>query len=160
MDPIAYDFLTTPMPGYSIPLLIVGILVTAGGIALTLLSKNDWLILLGLLAVMGGIFGIGAGVTNIIKGDQPDYEARRELISTQIEDSYGLKLTEDQVRELDYPTAASEEDFERYGSVTITEQLEGADFLERKIYLVWADGSLQLSQSIDGENFEQLDRQD
>ena len=160
MQPIAYDLLTIPMPGFTIPLLIGAILAVVGGFALMVTGARDWLVTLGVLGLIGGIFGIAVAGTSLIYGDQPDYEARNELISTQIEDSYGIELTEDQVSELDYPAEASEMDFERYGSVTISEQLEGADFLERKIYLVWADDSLQLSQSVDGENFEQLDRQD
>ena len=158
MQPIAYDLLTIPMPGFTIPLLIGAILAVVGGFALMVTGARDWLVTLGVLGLIGGIFGIAVAGTSLIYGDQPDYEARNELISTQIEDSYGIELTEDQVSELDYPAEASEMDFERYGSVTISEQLEGADFLERKIYLVWADDSLQLSQSVDGENFEQLDR--
>jgi len=160
MQPIAYDLLTIPMPGFTIPLLIGAILAVVGGFALMVTGARDWLVTLGVLGLIGGIFGIAVAGTSLIYGDQPDYEARNELISTQIEDSYGIELTEDQVSELDYPAEASEMDFERYGSVTISEQLEGADFLERKIYLVWADDSLQLSQSVDGENFEQLDRKD
>ena len=160
MQPIAYDLLTSPVPEYSIPMLIAGVLAVVGSIALMVRSGRDWSIVLGLLLAMGGTVGAVFGGLDILAGPRPDYEARRDLISTQIDDSYGIELTEDQVGELDYPAEASERDFERYGSVTISEQLEGADFLERKIYLVWADDSLQLSQSVDGENFEQLDRKD
>jgi len=160
MQPIAYDLLTTPVPGASIPLLIGGIIAVVGSSALMVRSGKDWSIVLGLLVAMTGTVGAVVGGLNLLEGPRPDYEARRDLISTQIEDSYGIELTEDQVGELEYPAEASERDFERYGSVTISEQLEGADFLERKIYLVWADDSLQLSQSVDGENFEQLDRKD
>jgi len=157
MQPISYDLFTIPTPWFSIPLLIVGILATIGGLILLVRSR---MMAFGSVLFVLGLFTAVCGALLIVSEDRADFDARNELISTKIEEGYGVKLDGDRVRDLDYPTMVPEEDFKRYGSVTISEQVEGADFIERQIYLVWADDSLQLSQSIDGENFEQLDRRD
>lgn len=90
-----------------------------------------------------------------------EYSAERKSrsvqVQTKIEEIYGLELTLDEVRQLEYPRETPEKDFEVFGSILQREQIEGAQFEERTIYLVWADGELQLSESEDGKSFDELE---
>ena len=121
----------------------------------------------GAVLFLPGFFSLLFGVAVFVTGDRPDYDARaeaiddrNELIRTQIDAAYDLQLTEGEVNDLEYPTAAPEKNFEVFGSVVRNEQLQDADFSKQTIYLVWANDELQLSQSADGENFTELGRQD
>lgn len=81
-------------------------------------------------------------------------------IQASIEDRYGFKPTRSQVSRLDYPRAKPTKSFEIFGSFEDRKQTEGANFETRKVYLVWADGKLNLSQSTDGESFTELKSKD
>jgi len=118
-------------------------------------------------------FGIGglalvalslyAGVAQPNPYSQPAYSARLAQvpeIQRIIEDTYDLKPTEKEVRSLSYPMVKPTKDFEVFGSFTERKQTEGANFDTRKVYLVWADGKLNLSQSTDGESFTELKSKD
>lgn len=83
-------------------------------------------------------------------------EARTEAIQTEISEHYGLKLSAKEAFYLGYPQEPSKENFEVYGSFERKMQTEGSSFLKNTIYLVWANGSLQLSQSQDGETFTEI----
>ena len=76
-----------------------------------------------------------------------------------IENTYGLKPTASEVRSLDYPTVKPTKDFEVFGSFKDRKQVQGTQFEQRTIYLVWADGKFGLSQSSDGESFKPLKAQ-
>jgi hypothetical protein len=172
MQPISLDLdsLVTVVPGFALPVLILGALAFVGGLFLFTQGaekENILSAIVGLVLFIPGLLGFLFGGAMLSSGDRPDYKAqveaiddRNELISTQIDAAYGLQLTEGEVNDLEYPTATSEKDFEVFGSIVRNEQLQDADFSKQTIYLVWANDELQLSQSADGESFQQLDRQD
>jgi len=81
-------------------------------------------------------------------------------IQKEIQKAYGLEITRDQAQSLNYPNAKPTKSFEIFGSFEDRKQTEGADFETRKVYLVWADGKLNLSQSTDGESFTELKSKD
>jgi len=103
-------------------------------------------LVVGALAYFSGAHGYGEVIEN-----------RNAEIQAELTEHYDLELTEEQVKVLDYPVSAPQEDFEVYGSVPLRTQREGADFSERSVYLVWAEGELKLSESIDGKNFKELE---
>jgi len=119
--------------------------------------------LLGFSGAISLLLGLAVIVVGAVSS--PNYgqlfedQLRDQTASAQaeIEDTYGLKLTESEVQELAYPYGVPESDFKVYGSILQREQIEGAQFIERTIYLVWADGELQLSESEDGKSFDELE---
>jgi len=86
------------------------------------------------------------------------YEARREQLNEvkgEIQDRYGIGLSKDEVRELDYPMAEPEKDFEVFGTVTRNVALKDG-FERQEISLLWRDGRFELAQSNDGQGFTAL----
>jgi len=102
------------------------------------------------------VFGVAFALfhTNEAASIQAD---QRESAKVEIDETYGIELTGDQVLTLDYPEEKPTEDFQVFGSFDQREQTDGVNFTERTVYLVWADGKFGLSQSEDGENFESLE---
>jgi len=80
-------------------------------------------------------------------------------IQESVQKTYGLKITRGQAQALKYPGAKPTKDFEIFGSFKDRKQVEGTQFEQRTIYLVWADGKFGLSQSSDGESFTPLKAQ-
>ena len=164
--PLDLDSLVIEPAGWGWVALILGVLVFLGGLfCLSRKEENAFLVFGGIMAFTAGTLGMLIGLIGLTAGNIPDDKAqakaiddRNDLITTQIEAAYGLQLTEGEVNDLEYPTAAPGEDFQVFGSIVRNEQLQDADFSKQTIYLVWANDQLQLSQSADGENFEQLDR--
>jgi len=107
-----------------------------------------------------GIFMlVGGGAAELIGSPswQDRHEAQAWEIRPQIEESYGLDLSTDEIIDLKWPESTPERDFKVFGSVVNQKQVEGAQFIERTVYLVWADGQLQLSESEDGKSFTELE---
>lgn len=101
------------------------------------------------VSVVLGVWGISmAPNPDAVRSEKS--AAQRAEAQVQIEESYGLKLTSAEVAELEYPTEYPEQDSEVFGSI------ENAELSESAIYLVWADGELQLSESEDGKHFSEL----
>lgn len=78
-------------------------------------------------------------------------------IQKQVQKAYDLELTDRQAYDLGYPYEKPPEDFAVYGSFDQKEQVDGAQFEKRTIYLVWVDGVFELSESSDGESFTPLE---
>jgi hypothetical protein len=114
---------------------------------------------LGSLAVLVGLALaiVGFALTpNYVEQIHATFAAQNAGARAEIERVYGLELTEAEVEELMYPYEDPETDFMVFGSIEQREQIEGAQFEERTIYLVWADDELQLSESEDGKSFSEL----
>jgi len=123
-------------------------------------AKGKLLLVLAWISVVVGLVltVIGMSVTpNTLDELSAKLGAQTASAQAEIEKVYGLELTESEVEALKYPTEAPEKDFNVYGSILQREQIEGAQFVERTIYLVWADGELQLSESEDGKSFDELE---
>lgn len=85
-------------------------------------------------------------------------EARKDQLKEvkgQIEDRYDIRLSKDEVRELDYPREEPEKDFEVFGTVTRNVELKEG-FERQELSLLWRDGRLELAQSNDGKGFTAL----
>ena len=123
-------------------------------------KRPNLMIALALGALVVATLSAGLGLA---KGPRPIQELAAKLdaqtasAQADIEDTYGLELTKGEVEGLKYPTDAPEKDFRVYGSIEQQEQVSGAQFIERTVYLVWADGKLQLSESEDGKSFTELE---
>jgi len=81
---------------------------------------------------------------------------RAESLRVAVGKRYGLELTEAEFSALAYPEEEPTTSFEVFGSIRRSKQLSGANFVEHTIYLVWADGQIQLSESEDGKHFSEL----
>lgn len=163
MQPIPVPELANSNAPLWIILLVVGAVLAVAGFA-TAIAGADRLSgkATALFFVMGAV-----GFSSIIVGGMlqfigsptwyMEHEAQAKEASVQIEDSYGLELSSAEIIDLYWPEEAPSESFKVYGSVVNQKQVEGAKFEERTIYLVWADGKLQLSESEDGKSFAELE---
>jgi hypothetical protein len=79
--------------------------------------------------------------------------ARDGKIQEQIEDRYGLKLTDREVERLNYPSAEPEKDFEVYGSAIRNVRTDGDGFERQEVSLIWNGERFELAQSEDGKSF-------
>lgn len=139
---------------------IVGLIVLGYGIYSSRKSRRPGAAIgFGVLGFALFALSLYAGVAQPNPYSQPAYSARLAQvpeIQRTIEDTYGFKPTKKEVRSLGYPMVKPSEDFKVFGSFDDRKQTEGANFETRKVYLVWADGKLNLSQSTDGESFTEL----
>lgn len=87
------------------------------------------------------------------------WKAYYEAVWAEVEETYGLDLTADEKRALDFPSEKPEEDFETFGSFT-REGPTAEGFSRRTVYLIWKDDLLHLAESADGEQFTTLDSAD
>lgn len=87
------------------------------------------------------------------------WKAHYEAVWAEVEETYGLDLTDDEKRALDFPSEKPEEDFETFGSFT-REGPTASGFSRETVYLIWKDGLLHLAESADGEQFTTLDSAD
>lgn len=106
------------------------------------------------------IAGISAVIATVIaftndSNVSDSYEVNNHLKIEAIEDTYGLSLTEDDLKELQYPTSIPDQNLEFYGSIP-SENISDAELASQSfITLVWSDGELKLIETtanlIDGE---------
>jgi len=106
--------------------------------------------------LFGGAVLALVGFFLLFGGQSAKLSAQKVEAQAEIKATYGLELSEYEVRALRYPTEAPEESFKVLGSIEQREQVEGVQFVERTVYLVWADEELGLAVSEDGESFEPL----
>ena len=91
-----------------------------------------------------------------VQGPGPSFNEtieRNSQVQEQIEDRYGLKLTDREIEKLNYPSAEPEEDFEVYGSAIRNVRTEGDSFERQEVSLIWNGERFELAQSEDGKNF-------
>lgn len=103
-------------------------------------------------------FGVGMLATSwvIASTGMGQGAERRDAIIQAAEDAYGIELSHDEVRELDYPDSEPETDFEVFGS--IVRDAKTADGFDRtEVFLIWNGSELELAESTDGEKFTSLE---
>ena len=127
----------------------------------TLFEKQVW-IMLTATAVWIPLLLLIPSVLLTVNGDreQDSVNLRYDKISEEVQKRYGTTFTGGQLYELQWPEEKPSEGFKVFGSFDDRKQIEGANFETRKVYLVWADGKLNLSQSTDGESFTELKSKD
>jgi len=81
---------------------------------------------------------------------------RAESIRASINEHYGLSLSPDQFAALSYPRGDPGKEFQTFGSIKVQDQVDGANFLERTLYLTATGGEMKLSESRDGKRFKEL----
>jgi len=149
----------------TIIIVVLSLAVALGALSVVLAHRNDKRVANGLKSDMGNtmiafmaflLVVLVGGIVYIVV-DSVALDRRTAQVQAQIEDSYGLELSTGEVGAIRYPEEAPEKDFKVYGSIDQQEQVSGAEFIERTVYLVWADGKLQLSKSEDGKSFIELD---
>lgn len=127
------DYIRTEDTALTIVLLIVGALIILAG----LVSPD--------LEFFPRVAMVGFGALILVFSFYDTVDARVTKVRAEIAKSYGLELTEEQIRELDYPIGESEADFERYGTTVVTER-DGSGYSERRITLLWDEGDLLLAE--------------
>jgi len=144
--------LGSPSP-WSYVAMIAGFALFVGALAWIFYRPKKFLIFLAPLVVLLGGIGIVFGTTSLNLGP---LEHKREVIRDQIEKTYGLELTNGEIRSLGYPSDRPETDFEVFGSFHKNQKT--SDGFERtEVFLVWDSGEMLLASSTDGEIFENLD---
>ena len=97
--------------------------------------------LLGLLAVMVSLFAPAFGAAPAF-GDGNRMAWQSEVIA-EVEDSYGIKLTQEEFQELRFPAVEPDEDFVAYGSIPRTMKV-GDTMAQETVTLIWSEGELFL----------------
>lgn len=120
---------------------LLGVIVISCVAALVAgLIFNQPLLMFGLIVVAAV-----ALVVNIIL-PSPYGEWQKE-VKAEVKDTYGLKLTDGQLKKLKYPYSGSEpdEDFKQYGSITVVKPDGDKGFEKTEVYLLWNDGKMILA---------------
>ena len=163
MDPIALG--SSPLGALAIVVFVLAAL--AFGVSFYFASRIDKAKANGRAAsnkftnlFFGSFFGgtalVLVGFVLTLSAEDSKRSAQNAEAQDEINSVYGLNLSESEVGALRYPTEAPDESFKVLGSIEQREQVEGVQFVERTVYLVWADDELGLAVSEDGENFEPL----
>ncbi len=144
-----------PIAPFSWVILGVSILVLfLAGMLLLKSSDSVFATLLSLTMTIGGAIGAGFSLESMTSVPLSD---QRTEVGEQIEESYGLELSSEELKELDYPAAEPEGDFEVFGSIFRDQRTEDG-FERTEIFLIWRDGEMALAGSPDGETFTELQR--
>lgn len=84
--------------------------------------------------------------------------AQQNSLSTEIEKNYGLVLTHEEIRALNYPLNEPSESFKAYGSFERMFPAEDG-YAFNRIYLIWDEGEMLLAESETGEDFTPLEKE-
>lgn len=114
------------------------------GIAISVLS---------FLATVALSVGLNAAVGGAASANQ------LKAFSEEIEATYGVELSYEQIQDLKYPRHMPEADFKSFGSTEIVQRGAGDGYIGTKTYLIWDENKMVLASSKDGENFEPLEAQ-
>jgi len=112
-------------------------------------------VIVGLFTLMVSALALLSGPT----GSLSALDRQREAARVEIQDVYGLELTEGEMAKLKYPEAEPESNFEAFGSIDKITKAGDEKLLERKLYLVWDEDSFGIFQSENGEDFVPLEAQ-
>lgn len=168
MQPIPYE----PVAGSDLPSVItslsIGVAAIAGGLIFVAVSKKmhggkapglDEI--LGIITVFFGGATLALGLGSLMHSDSaPTFDQtykQTEAVQKELKGTYGVKLSHEEAKELEYPAEAPKDRFKVFGSFEEQKQVEGKAFESRTVYLVWSDGSLGLSESSDGKSFTPLE---
>lgn len=84
------------------------------------------------LSIMGASFTVAAVSMSIAQGYSDEWQGK---FDTEVREAYGIELTNNEVRAIDYPESEPTSDFEVFGSF----ERDGED-----VHLVWTGGQLEL----------------
>lgn len=143
-----------PINPFSLVFLGLGVALFLFGLWLGPRTENSFVAFLAMVVALVGVVGFALGMSSISGIPQT---AQRIEVGEQIEESYGLELSHEELTELDYPVAEPEGDFEVFGSIFRDQRTEDG-FERTEIFLIWRDGEMALAGSPDGETFIELQR--
>jgi len=156
-------------PELSTAYIVIALLFAAGGAVLLAFGishifrkKNNLDVTFVFIAVVLSIFLIGGPTLMLVGGAESStgaLERQREAVRAEIQESYGLELTEAEMAKLKYPEAEPESNFEAFGSIDKVTKAGDEKLLERKLYLVWDEDSFGIFQSENGQDFVPLEDQ-
>jgi len=118
--------------------------------------EGTWMAAPLTVALFGTIFTMLSIVMAPEELERVRKQDRTERIRVSLNEHYGLNLSSDQFASLSYPEVNPGSEFQTFGSIKVQDQVDGANFLERTLYLTATDGELKLSESRDGKRFKEL----
>lgn len=143
-----------PINPLSIAMILVSAAAAVGGYLLFFRVERTISCILMMLLFLGGLTGFCLGIASL---SGVPLTAQNLAVGKQIEETYGLELTPDELEELNYPSNEPEKDFEVFGSFPVDERTEDG-FERTEVFLIWRDGEMALAGSPDGETFTELKR--
>lgn len=155
------DFITiAPVadPTWAVITATVGLFLILASM-LMMKAPSDAVAATGLAVGFAGIVGIAVGLTVMFFSNgaaQASSSQWQSDVKDEVKDVYGIELTAEEFKALDFPTQKPDEDFVAYGTISETTQV-GDNFERYDITLIWANDELLLASSVDGEQFTPLD---
>lgn len=143
-----------PINPLSIAMILVSAAAAVGGYLLFFSVERTISYILMMLLFLGGLTGFFLGIASL---SGVPLTAQNLAVGKQIEETYGLELTPDELEKLNYPSNEPEKDFEVFGSFPVDERTEDG-FERTEVFLIWRDGEMALAGSPDGETFTELKR--
>ena len=143
-----------PINPLSIAMILISAAAAVGGYLLFFRAERTISYILTILLIFVGVAGLGLGMASL--SGVPLTE-QNLAVGKQIEETYGLELTPDELEKLNYPSNEPEKDFEVFGSFPVDERTEDG-FERTEVFLIWRDGEMALAGSPDGETFTELKR--
>lgn len=143
-----------PINPFSVAIILIAIAAVVGGGVLYFRAGRTGATLIGMLLFIGGLVGFGIGMASL---SGVPLTTQKLQVGEQIEETYGLELTTDELENLDYPDTEPEKSFEVFGSFPVDERTEDG-FERTEVFLIWRDGEMALAGSPDGETFKELAR--
>lgn len=95
------------------------------------------------LSIMGASLTVAVVSMTIAQGYSDEWQGE---FNTEVRDAYGIELTNNEIRAIEYPESEPTSDFEVFGSF----DRDGED-----VHLVWTGGQLELG-SLNADAFEPL----
>lgn len=137
MDHISFSWLDALLtPGPFLLFTLGGFLVLAATLVIASAFDEPMIALVG---VIGGSCLVFVGLSF-----GPNH-GHIELVRAAVSDTYGIELNDEQVAELQYPSAEPNDAYAVYGS---TELLEGDSegIAAKQIHLIWDEGKMKLAE--------------
>jgi len=123
---------------------------------LLLSATEPWVFCTSMLGFLAGSMGLVMSITAPSDWREQRKRARNEGVRASVNEHYGLNLSAGQFAALNYPETDPGKEFKTFGSIKVQDQVDGANFLERTLYLTATGGELKLSESRDGKRFKEL----
>lgn len=129
-------------------------------VILGLLVATAWSRVFGVIICALALVGSAVGffsIANSLGSYNDAVDERKEAIVSEVDDLYGVELSDEDFEALGFPTEEPKDDFVVYGTISETEK-SGSGYERHDITLIWDDGELLLASSVDGEQFTELER--
>lgn len=132
--------------------------VAAAAVILFVIALATKLNLVGQIALMLACIGLISVMGTLLTVDIIDRNRAgdwKQSVIAEVEDTYGLKLTVEELAKLEWPSEKPKGDYQSYGTIERTLP-EGDSFTRRELTLIWSEDELILAESVDSDEFTEL----